>query len=300
MREHDPVEPVDPGPLNSGLQEDRRQVIRPRRPGGSVWIWARRGPVFSEGFRALCRKFPAPPSGAKSRVSVVPFAVIHLISDRLRYCRMICRPIANRLPGRPASTAGAPSKCPRITIAACPQPRILARNPRLKSGAIEHKGRSRDSAVNDILRNPERSPRLSTVEQLANALDITLWQLLSPPGNAVDSADRERTATAARACRPGEFHGRRPHPDRRVCGRPRIRSRDGVIGITLGFGTIGFGFVPGAPVVIIKGDDYANEIVAVYDDDTSEAYLFAIARRRGWSGSAASACRFTNSSAAPA
>lgn len=34
------------------------------------------------------------------------------------------------------------------------------------------------SGVNDLIRHPERSPRLVTVEQLAVALGISLWQLL--------------------------------------------------------------------------------------------------------------------------
>jgi transcriptional regulator with XRE-family HTH domain len=143
----------------------------------------------------------------------------------------------------------------------------------LSQAQLSQKAGLADSAVNDILRSPDRSPRLSTVEKLAGALDITLWQLLSPPGSAagqVAAANQPQSPGGVVVIGPESF----TKGDRLIIAEyAEALSFDpeaALIGMTLEFDSIAFGFVPGTPVLIFPIADYANEVVAVADGDSSQ------------------------------
>lgn len=54
------------------------------------------------------------------------------------------------------------------------------------------------SAVNDILRSPDRSPRLETLERLAEGLGIDVWQLIAGPAEPSYEANPTARSAAGR------------------------------------------------------------------------------------------------------
>jgi hypothetical protein len=142
----------------------------------------------------------------------------------------------------------------------------------LSQGQLSTKAGLAASAVSDILRNPDRSPRLSTVEHLAAALDITLWQLLSPPGNAPSRIPpTNQQAGGGVAIVAPETLTKTDHLlITEYSAALKVDPDEVLIGITLGFDSIAFGFVPGTPVLIFPASDYGSEVVAVMDGDYSQ------------------------------
>ncbi|MBP7001692.1 helix-turn-helix transcriptional regulator [Amaricoccus sp.] len=120
------------------------------------------------------------------------------------------------------------------------------------------------SAVNDILRSPDRSPRLSTLEQLADALEISVWQLIAgaaEPSYAANTmpggirvipwetfTDKER-----------EFYLERAE----ATGVPK----EAVLGEVLNWDSVALGYMPGELVAIIPAREYMGEVVAVRYSD---------------------------------
>ncbi|WP_181164453.1 helix-turn-helix domain-containing protein [Amaricoccus solimangrovi] len=131
------------------------------------------------------------------------------------------------------------------------------------------------TAVNDIFRTPDRSPRLQTVEQIAAALDITLWQLLEgaegperpetppPPAGAV-SARGAVTIVEQGEFTAGERAQLEAYPPEQ---RERIR-----IAVAIGPDAMIFGILPGERVAIIPLRDYSGRLVVV-TSESGEATL---------------------------
>jgi len=59
----------------------------------------------------------------------------------------------------------------------------------MSQAALSAKAGLASSAVNDILKTPDRSPRLATVEALAKALEISIWQLIEGVEGPVEGDD---------------------------------------------------------------------------------------------------------------
>lgn len=109
------------------------------------------------------------------------------------------------------------------------------------------------TAVNDILRDPTRSPRLRTLEQLARALEISLWKLIEgpaspPPDSGIALIGFEEFTLEERA----QFAG--------VAEAVTDGARIAVIGDGAG---IGFGLTPGQRVAVLPRESYAGQLVVV-------------------------------------
>lgn len=132
----------------------------------------------------------------------------------------------------------------------------------LSQARLSQKAGLADSAVNDIIRSPDRSPRLATLEALARALEISLWQLLGPPG----VAETERAPvppTGFLLVAPEEFSGLESSFVAELAKEFNFDPDKAQAGLVLGLECLGFGLMPGMRVAIVEAADYANEIVAV-------------------------------------
>lgn len=126
------------------------------------------------------------------------------------------------------------------------------------------------SAVNDIVRAPDRSPRLATVEQLASALGITLWQLISPPGAAPQAA-AANPRTGVAVIQPSGFTAGDHLLIAEYADALGFDPASASLAIALGFEGMGFGFVPGTPVIVIPAPDYTDEVVVAFDEESQSA-----------------------------
>jgi transcriptional regulator with XRE-family HTH domain len=131
----------------------------------------------------------------------------------------------------------------------------------MSQAALSAKAGLASSAVNDILKTPDRSPRLTTVEALAKALGISIWQLIEsgetpvegddPPELGITILEQEDLSGAEQALI--EFANDR-------FGLPADGS---ALGIVNGVDLRPFGFCRGDYLLIVPNHQSTGELAAV-------------------------------------
>lgn len=131
----------------------------------------------------------------------------------------------------------------------------------LSQAALSAKAGLASSAVNDILKTPDRSPRLATIEALATALEIPVWQLIEG-GNAAVDAD-EPGGNGITILDQGDLSGAERSLLAVACGHVPFSVKTSALGIVDGDDLRPFGFSRGDYVIILPELQASGEFVAV-------------------------------------
>lgn len=117
------------------------------------------------------------------------------------------------------------------------------------------------SAVNDIIRSPDRSPRLETLEKLADGLGIDVWQLIAGPAEPSYEANAmpggvKILPTESMSEKERAFYEERAE-------QASISIDHAHLGEVQNWDSVPLGFLPGELVAIIPAKEYMGETVAV-------------------------------------
>lgn len=133
----------------------------------------------------------------------------------------------------------------------------------LSQAALSQKAGLAASGINDIIKNPDRSPRLATVEAIAEALNLTLAQLLAPPGNSESvNTDPPGIAILDQA----QFSAGERALYLEVCGRERVDPAVANLAEIRGPSAVSLGFMPGNVALIVPSAATDGRVVVALDE----------------------------------